>query len=575
MIDGIKNAYFYPELCERLFEGIRVSEGRLSLETAVPISEGDAVSGGFGDVYCVGDWFKPMDRLPNFPRYDSNNDAEREKRCCIKVLRRLSWNGGSKTLWENEEAYAHRCYEEYELLRKANGASGSAPRPLAFGAVVGKGLAEEHESNWAVCMEYLSTGGGTYYLNAHDAITSDRCGFVAGASSPREVASLAYALCIALLDLHVTGVSHRDIQPKNVAARFTQKDGNKVVDRVYLIDLGNSAEFDSDVTQVDGGNGSVRLAHRSFGAPEMFAIKNVNDKYGRLVRREPMDYYDQRNKQTVDVWSYGAILYYYSTRRYPVTKNDGTTSYYELYTEPKKQGLSIRGHLWKGGQSDASRKATEFSREIEVLNEIVEGCTKYNPADRPRLEDIKTKLESLLGIKSTEETRIRVQVETISQSPSQTVRYGKWEMNILLGYKRVRNNKFFAEYERDVGNQTYRIMLSCDYDVPFQERDGYVKKLAERIGRLYGTDGLVLPMSSQFHTMKAIAGIDQKDIIAFEVLEDVNDKDVFLSEHCLCFMANAALRVGITCRANKETQQDVKADLNRELAQAVQTLRRA
>jgi serine/threonine protein kinase len=545
MSDGIKG-YFYPELSEKLFDEIRMCAGKLPLDKAQPIDDEES-RGGIGEAYRA-EWFKPDCELPVFPSNDNDITGETTRLCCLKVFRKLTH--------ESDDDYAKRIYEEYDILRKACGASGRVPRPFAMGTVhmVKK---NREEIRWAICMEFLPTGDGKkYFLGSQYSIKNNKYALAAGECTPLELADFAYHLCIALMDLHKKGVTHRDLHPRNIAASFVKKsDGGRGVDRIYFIDLGNSAMVEEDATTAFG---DIRLAQGYYGAPEIFAFEVMcDDDSGQVLGWESKEYYDMRMEPSVDIWSFGAIVYYYSIGQKPNVVNT-SGSYYQMFNLKKKKPLVLMNPTG--------------DKSIDVLKEIVRGCTQYNPADRITLEEIKILLEDLLNIQGGLSYDL-FDLDVLPESPTRRLQVGDWVLSILDSYNRVQNNYFLHEYERQIDGVTYSLMLSCDSNVKPDDRDTYINCLVEQIHSLYGNDALI---SEEAHPVSISRSPRGMSVHSFELLERIDDDTSFLSKHYICFLEDMALRIGIACSVSSERLSIyiIGANMNREVAEAVRSLKK-
>lgn len=213
----------------------------------------------------------------------------------VKVMRH-GCAAPHKEALESNEAYKSDWYklrQEYETLRSMNGAQGHAPIAYALGWRIKKTPRGEVRYP-ALVMEYVE---GVDIVELRE-IMSGRCGEV----TATDVLGTARAMVTALLCCtvvsredarYLTTVSHRDLSSHNL--RFMlDKDGQRI-ERVMLIDFGQSAQNDDpDVTVADGNE---RLSTPFIGAPEIFDQRQSEAR-------------QWRNTSHADCYSIGCLLYY-------------------------------------------------------------------------------------------------------------------------------------------------------------------------------------------------------------------------------------------------------------------------
>lgn len=260
------------------------------------------------------------------------------------------------------EAYAadgEAARREFDCLIALGGADGHAPRGYALGTCTDKQGLTHH----AIAMEYVEgftieqalssgvlSGNARQSDRTHDILRAGRFVIDAIAACSRKVV-------------------HRDISPANV---ILVMNAAGEVDRAVLIDWGQSiSTFNPLVTPALGSH--RKLATICFGAPCVFGGP----------------YYEERNKPSVDVYGFGALLYYMRTRKLPfrdiMTGSIMTPEQVELVAEAKREPLTL---------------ATDMPsmRGIERrLDAIIRACTAYDPAVRPTPEAVRTMIAEALG----------------------------------------------------------------------------------------------------------------------------------------------------------------------------------
>lgn len=267
---------------------------------------------------------------------------------------------------------------EFDCLCRLDGADGHAPRALALGTCTDKqGLAHH-----AIVMEYiegltveaaLASGVLAQGLHRHDK------------THTLMRAALHIADALEACDARVV---HRDVSPANVMLVMS---GRGEVSRAVLIDWGQSVNTSSPFVTPALGEGR-KLATVCFGAPCVFGGP----------------FYDERNEPAVDVYGFGALLYYMRTRRLPFAElADGslmTPEHVELIAEAKRQPLSLAD-------------AMPSMRPLEhALDDVIKLCTSFDPHARPTIAQVRCALASALGEEAKTSTPTDAERETTAGS---------------------------------------------------------------------------------------------------------------------------------------------------------------
>ena len=180
-------------------------------------------------------------------------------------------------------------------------------------------------------------------------------------------------------------VVHRDISPANIILTMTRTGD---VNRAVLIDWGQSISARSPlVTPALGEN--RKLATICFGAPCVFGGP----------------FYLMRNEPSVDVYSFGALLYYMRTLELPyadVAANRVLTpETVEVVAAAKREPLTLASKI-------PSMRAIE-----RKLDGIIGACTAYDPRERPNGAIVRRLIAEALALPdvaqapSSEESRAR------------------------------------------------------------------------------------------------------------------------------------------------------------------------
>ncbi|MBQ3106696.1 MAG: protein kinase, partial [Eggerthellaceae bacterium] len=257
----------------------------------------------------------------------------------------------------DEDSYA-RQYEmaraEYRKLLDLDGASGHAPFAYALGACIDENGCEHA----AIAMEYVDGYTLEYALQS---------GMLRSGSRTQDTFRLGAQVTQALLACG--GCVHRDLSPRNIMLVMNE-DGT--VHRAVLIDFGQAASaYDGMVTPAAGPH---RLATVSFGAPEVFGGAH----------------YGLRNEPSVDVYSFGALLYYLRARRIPLaglvscdaTSRQGSARIVEAKLEPLDLAAALGPSL----------RAAEHA-----LVQLVRSCTAFDPRERPSMQQVADTIQQALG----------------------------------------------------------------------------------------------------------------------------------------------------------------------------------
>ena len=272
----------------------------------------------------------------------------------IKRFHRHPGNG------EDLTADGTAAKREFDCLCTLDGANGHAPRAFALGTCTDKQGLVHH----AIAMEYIegmtveqALGAGILSGNARQ---GDKTHTIMTAA--RHIMR-AIAACDAR-------VVHRDISPANVMLVMNSQGRVK---RAVIIDWGQSISTHSPNVTPHLGEGR-KLATFYFGAPCVFGGP----------------YYNLRNNPSVDIYSFGALLYYMRLRRLPfenlATGGLMTPERVELIAAQKNAPLSL---------SDAMPSMRPIERE---LDRIIAACTSYDPADRPTSGKVIAMISDALGI---------------------------------------------------------------------------------------------------------------------------------------------------------------------------------
>ncbi len=190
----------------------------------------------------------------------------------------------------------------------------------------------------------------------------------------RQTALVAKGIVRALARLLDYDVVHRDLAPRNVMLRQRSiQDGLAHGAEVLLVDLGQSTNADSFVTPAWG---RPRLATIAYGAPEVFGG----------------EFYELRNRTSVDIWSLGALIVFMLTGERPWPVGLRTTpatdrGYLSEAVEAKRRCLDLKHYLGREYSSDAEWR----------LGQIVQACTAFDPGERPGVDDVDSALSGVIA----------------------------------------------------------------------------------------------------------------------------------------------------------------------------------
>ena len=547
--------YFVPEVVEDIWN--------VSVGQRLPLHRFNKIGwGGFGETYDVMGWLGKG--IPSFPVGSQDESAKPEQHCCLKLLKKVDAD-------EDEDEYRARMRLEYDILLEAAGAHGRVPRPLGRGVATLNGFTYQ-----AVVMEYLPNGNGTYFLNdSNMANDTNKC--MPGEASPLQVATFAYQFALALRDLHAckggVGITHRDLQPANVAVRlgrnFGQQpypsipEGASIIKRVYLIDLGNSTSIDRMVTPGLNGTHAPHLATYQFGAPEVFDLY-ADGTMGSL--------WPYRNKPTVDIWSFGALVYLYLTGRNPDRFDQYQASARERGTLPKKGGLTVTREQLARFNGDPL--ATE-------LADIIRTCTIYEPEERARkarLEDIVTRLGVALALVTppppdVDKDKDKGGVEELPpELPTRQETAGPFTFQLLDAYRLDSSEDNRRSYVRtDEYGCRYRFVSSWEKDaIATRSKAEYANALAERIdnlflhtGKAHGDEALTVLGTSGAVLRRGRGRFRPFCIVEFAIPQ--TDGESFVMQVRLYFLATFAIRLGLGCRCSQEMEQNARRIVDEEM----------
>lgn len=246
---------------------------------------------------------------------------------------------------EDYDADGEAALREFECLCELAGAEGHAPMPFALGTCTDKQGLTHH----AIAMEYVEG------FTVEQALASGVLSGNARALDKTNAILGAALHIIDAVDACDRRVVHRDISPANVILTMTRAGE---VERAVLIDWGQSISARSSlVTPALGEN--RKLATICFGAPCVFGGP----------------FYHMRNDPSVDVYSFGALLYYMRTLELPyadvAASHVLTPETVEVVAAAKREPLTLAGKI-------PSMRVIE-----KKLDGIIGACTAYDPRDRP------------------------------------------------------------------------------------------------------------------------------------------------------------------------------------------------
>jgi serine/threonine protein kinase len=169
--------------------------------------------------------------------------------------------------------------------------------------------------------------------------------------------AIAFNLCITIAELHSIGVVHRDIKPENLLFNCagTKHSKSPIIDfslpennRLFIVDMGLAK----------------RVAGKEFN-PEEACLQTVA---GTLSYSAPEMRNNQRYSASVDVWSFGIVLYTMLVAFHPFDP-------YGRYSDQEIVNRIKNGRFDFGDPAWAS-----ISREAKHL---ISQCLALNPFDRP------------------------------------------------------------------------------------------------------------------------------------------------------------------------------------------------
>lgn len=304
-----------------------------------------------------------------------------------EFLRYMRERGSNSSPWWKADWWEYRTLVELTRVSDSSGEQ-CFPCPYAFGWVYcGKngqiglesGSITEHVICAAIVMENLSNFRSLYDVRQETEknILSDS----------KVVAQLGLHLLGALDKMEKKSIVHRDISCHNVLVHLNDES----IDQVRLIDFGTSCRA-SSATLTDRRD----IGTYDFMAPECLELNDENEEiwYGE----KEMEKIYSRNLPTVDIWSFGALIYYARTGDFPFRLRNYThengrndVSHAEL-TRAKKQG--ILATQW------ACINKKKRSHKFNLLNDVIWECTQFYPRDRMRIDTIRQTLLDILAEES-------------------------------------------------------------------------------------------------------------------------------------------------------------------------------
>ncbi len=545
------NDYFVPLEVEPIW---RIQPGTMRHFVGPHLRNNLIGNGGFGETFSIEGWLG--DGVPSFPSPDTSyGTPELERRCCLKIIKKTAST-------ESREAYETRARLEYKTLLNAGGAAGRVPRALALGEAF-----VSDSRYWAIAMEFLPNGNGTYFLN-DSRIANDRYSCIPGLVSPLQAATFAYQMCRALIDLHARRITHRDLQPGNVAVRLTSARSmgtlpsrTGMVDRVYMIDLGNSTTIDRMATPAIGGDHAPRAATFAYGAPEVFDLYED----GRVG-----DLWQYRNKPTADYWSLGGLIYFFVTGRHPSLVDPEKTTYREHAVLPKKPGLCL-----------PQTKMAEFRDDpaLAVLDDIVRRCTVFDPLKRAEavdLEDFCERLKALLEPTAKEDEQ---NIDDKTPNLLTTVVAGPIRFEILSFYELMEQDERHQTFRRKVDEQReYRLTCSYEHgtDCPEKIKD-YANVIARRIDQLFLHAGVpeydtLRRLGQAGATVRPGKGSDPA-YCTIEFAVPQSGSQVYVVRLHLYFVEDHAVMLSLSCLCPEELDYQTKLDIEREMTALAATIK--
>lgn len=255
----------------------------------------------------------------------------------------------ARTDGNNQDTYFRALNNEVETLRRLKHPGVVRIYPIKVGERRFTFMARALElpgQPWYFVMEYLAGG------SVDDLIKQQ------GALSPILAAEITQQVCMALDYMHAQGFSHLDIKPNNILFRRPLKAGELV--EAVLIDFG-SAQRDQRRAEVEAG-ALVYLP------PERVQV---------MLGDKPPEYI--RDKQAVDMYAVGVVLYRMLTGQLPFSgrKNQVTTAI--LHDQPTRP-----------------YQYNEALRHYRELDELVMQLLDKRPERRPSAQEVATRLDQIV-----------------------------------------------------------------------------------------------------------------------------------------------------------------------------------
>ena len=207
-------------------------------------------------------------------------------------------------------------------------------------------------------------------------------------------------------------IAHRDLSPNNVFVKCgpasSWNDSVTSIDRVIFIDYGQGTTEEEEVSGLHTGSPRPpRMGTISYTAPEMIKKTVIPRDCDALLKKTlegHRDIYEMRNDCTVDVWSVGALMYQLRTGSVPGSVYcDGHHYYLRAKGERIPNEDDALNEALKDKREPLNLEALRDSRgnlseQDQLLSEIIELCTAWDPRDRDKhFDDIRRKLAELLS----------------------------------------------------------------------------------------------------------------------------------------------------------------------------------
>ena len=222
---------------------------------------------------------------------------------------------------------------------------------------------------WICAMEYLGGGSLDHRLKNRPALSLD------------EALETAYQIGLALDHIHAKGMAHLDLKPDNILFRYPVEENWRAAPfQPVLIDFGIAAKISKTAPQA----GSV-----AFMPPERI----------RMMRGEiaPEQYVDQSK---ADVYGLGVLLYRMLTGHLPF------------------EGLP-RDELAEAILNNRPRSPREINPAVPAkVDEIILNALEKEADDRPRVEELITRIDEAMVIHPSAPPSIRKRVQARIPTPT-------------------------------------------------------------------------------------------------------------------------------------------------------------